>query len=306
MQCSTSSANSSSASTSDEILTFRYVWPLKIAKRLINTGEKAILHVSPPFCTAYNGCQFTWILRMCDEHVLEMTNLDSFIDEPNSSSRVNVTLYYKNGPTTDITLHSASIFVTNFNGKKILKDTQLDGQEYTLGSGWSPTSSTKNSSWNEFSNYVHNNVGTNISVCVELKIKSTWFQPLNYLPSLNSANFKLEFLCEKILKEIFTRQLIVPDEEIFDKQKDKFAYHRHVYYFACQEIEKRLDENIKQELSTVTVQTVFAHIYFNHVIMAETACFEDFVDILEASVAVHFPALKRECERFICREVMVD
>lgn len=50
---------------------------------------------------------------------------------------------------------------------------------------------------------------------------------------------------------------------------------------------------------------VFAHIYFNHVIMAETACFEDFVDILEASVAVHFPALKRECERFICREVMV-
>lgn len=39
--------------------------------------------------------------------------------------------------------------------------------------------------------------------------------------------------------------------------------------------------------------------------MAETACFEDFVDILEASVAVHFPSLKRECERFICREVMV-
>lgn len=257
MHCSTSTPNSTIPSTSDEILTFRYVWPLKITKRLINTGEKAILHVSPPFCTAYNGCQFTWLLRMCDEHVLEMANLDLFNDEINTnSSRVNVTLYYKSGPTTDITLNSATIFVTNSNGKKILKDTKLDGQEYTLGSGWSPTSLGNFDSWKDFSDYVHNNVGIHISVCVELKIKSSWFQPLNYLPSLESVNSKLEILCEKILKEIFSGQLCVPDSDIFDKEKDKFAYHRHIFYFACQEVEKRLDENIKNELSTVTVQTV--------------------------------------------------
>lgn len=39
--------------------------------------------------------------------------------------------------------------------------------------------------------------------------------------------------------------------------------------------------------------------------MAETVCFEDFVEILEASITTNFPELLRECERFICREVMV-
>lgn len=45
--------------------------------------------------------------------------------------------------------------------------------------------------------------------------------------------------------------------------------------------------------------------YFEQVIQAEAAFFEDYVDILNALPAVQFPALKRECERFICQEVML-
>ena len=50
---------------------------------------------------------------------------------------------------------------------------------------------------------------------------------------------------------------------------------------------------------------VFANLYFNRVINEEAECFEDFVDLLVASFAVHFSALKRECERYICRELML-
>ena len=251
------SRNIPTTSTSEEILNFRYVWPLKINKRLINTGEKAVLHVSPAFCTAFNGCQFTWLLRMCDERVLEMANLENFEDIPSGSGqRVNVTLYYKDGPTPDITLHSASISVSDSSGRKLLKDTPLEGHEYTLGSGWSPSISDKNENWRDFSDFVHNNVGTHISVVIDLKIKSNLFQPLNYLPSLENPNSKLELICEKILKEIFTQQLQVPDSDLFDVEKDKFAYHRHIFHFACQEVERRLDENLKDQLSSSKIQTV--------------------------------------------------
>lgn len=254
---------STSSSDLDDILNFRYQWTLKITKRLINAGEKALLHVSPPFCTAYNGCQFTWLLRMCDECVLEMANIDSFSDDIPSSSeleqqqRVNVTLYYKNGPTPDVTLHSASISVKDSTGRKLVDDIPLEGHDYTLGSGWSPTISSDNTAyWKEFSEYVHKNVGQHITVSVDLKIKSSLFQPLNYLPSLDSVNTKLEIICEKVLKEIFTQQITVPDADIFDKEKNKFSYHRHVFYFACQEIEKRLDESLRKDISTCKIQTV--------------------------------------------------
>jgi hypothetical protein len=53
------------------------------------------------------------------------------------------------------------------------------------------------------------------------------------------------------------------------------------------------------------VEATFAHTYFTRIINEETECFEDYVDLLVASFAVHFPALKRECEHFICRELLL-
>lgn len=50
---------------------------------------------------------------------------------------------------------------------------------------------------------------------------------------------------------------------------------------------------------------MYAHLYFDKVIQQEAEFFEDYVEILIASPAVHFPALKKECERFICQEVML-
>jgi hypothetical protein len=66
------------------------------------SGENTILNVSPPFCTAYNGVQFTWLIRVCDEFILDT-------DDENESNRrlVNITLYYKDGPAQDIQLSEA-------------------------------------------------------------------------------------------------------------------------------------------------------------------------------------------------------
>lgn len=49
---------------------------------------------------------------------------------------------------------------------------------------------------------------------------------------------------------------------------------------------------------------MFAYYYFNTVIVREAECFEDFLEALDASRHVQFPALRRECERYICAEVM--
>ena len=48
----------------------------------------------------------------------------------------------------------------------------------------------------------------------------------------------------------------------------------------------------------------FAHVYFKQVLLNEVKCFEDFISLMEGIISAHLPALKREAERFICREVM--
>lgn len=85
----------------DAEISFRYSWQLKVSQRLLSSGEKAILNVSPSFCTAYNGVQFTWLLRLCDDFVLD---LEDYEDENQNQRLVNATLYYKDGPSRDVSL----------------------------------------------------------------------------------------------------------------------------------------------------------------------------------------------------------
>lgn len=72
------------------------------------------MNVSPTFCTAYNGVQFSWLIKICDECVLDMD------DESNAADRrfVNITLYYKDGPAQEIKLTEAKISVNDENGKR--------------------------------------------------------------------------------------------------------------------------------------------------------------------------------------------
>lgn len=82
-------------------------------------SDSSVLHVSPAFCTAFNGVQFTWLLRMCDfEDLAEIDGTDGAgedtlgregsmdSDAQPKEKKINVTLYYKDGPARDVTLKS--------------------------------------------------------------------------------------------------------------------------------------------------------------------------------------------------------
>uniref|UniRef100_A0A915N7G1 Uncharacterized protein n=1 Tax=Meloidogyne javanica TaxID=6303 RepID=A0A915N7G1_MELJA len=138
------------------------------------------------------------------------------------------------------------------------------------------------------------------------------FQPLQYLPSIDSPlSDKLESLCAQVLEEIRSNQLKVPDVEFFDPKANKYALYRHVYLFACQVIFERFTNNEWAMLKNSAelkekISNIFAHYYFNKIIVTEAECFEDFLEALDASMHVQFPALRRECERYICAEVIAE
>ncbi|KAL3095970.1 hypothetical protein niasHS_005729 [Heterodera schachtii] len=323
-----------------EFVTFRYTWPVRITERLIGAGESAILNVSPAFCTAFNGVQFTWLLRICEEEILPAdisdqsegdTSMDSsyfasggdddeleMVQQQQQQRKVNITLYYKEGPARDVKLSGGNISIRNSEG--ILFDNMpLRNLEYTKGGGWSPISDEglggrQRDEQRKFSEFIHDHVGKQITVRVQMKMPASLFQPLQYLPSIESPQSdKLSALCAVVLDEIRQNKLKVPDVEHFDFKTDKYALYRHVFQFGCSEVFDRFLKNLKsfgdgldEKELLGKIQNVFAHYYFNTVIVREAECFEDFLEALDASRHVQFPALRRECERFICTEVMAE
>nr|CAD2191162.1 unnamed protein product [Meloidogyne enterolobii] len=324
-------ATNTRISNDEELITFRYTWPVKITERLISLEETAILNVSPPFCTAYNGVQFTWLLRICEENILfnEGISNESTLSNGNynekkncfvGKKKVNITLYYKDGPARDVRLHGGEISILNSKGL-IFEEMPLCELEYIKGGGWSPINNmcVENNNINsisaeqlKFIEFIHSHVGRHISVRIKLEMPVSLFQPLQYLPSIDSPlSDKLESLCAQVLEEIRSNQLKVPDVEFFDPKADKYALYRHVYLFACQVIFERFTNNEWAMLKNSAelkekISNIFAHYYFNKIIVTEAECFEDFLEALDASMHVQFPALRRECERYICAEVIAE
>jgi hypothetical protein len=132
-------------------------------------------------------------------------------------------------------------------------------------------------------------------------MKTFWFLPLGYLPEIDARDNKLREECEEVLQQMLDGKLTIPDVDLFDVERDRYAFHRHCFLFGCKEIIRRcqglaIDED--------KVQTVFSSVYCKRVI-EEAECFEDFVELLEASFDVHFTYLIKECEKHVCREVML-
>lgn len=56
------------------------------------------------------------------------------------------------------------------------------------------------------------------------------FQPMQYLPSIESPfSGKLEVICAKVLDQICTKQLSVPDMEFFDPKVRKLKLLKKIY-----------------------------------------------------------------------------
>ncbi|MFH4979483.1 hypothetical protein AB6A40_006192 [Gnathostoma spinigerum] len=277
-----------------DMVTFRYEWPVKVCRRLIDEGDSLILNVSPAFSTSFNGVQFTWALRLSDECVAS-ENLDD------GGSCVNIFLYYKDGPTQDISILGARINIADSDGKTMFSDLTIDEEEYTRGSGWSANTTVEQRI--ELTRFVHQNVDKVIRVVADISINTEMFSPWRYLPQLDSTTGLVESTCRKFLKEVQEDISIIPDSDIILEnvdETDPFAVHRHIFNYGLKEVELRSGSNCDPK----KVKNVFANIYFSEFLVPEMECYEDFVDMIVGARRHHIPALIREAERYICREII--
>ncbi|XGW19731.1 hypothetical protein V3C99_003516 [Haemonchus contortus] len=290
----------------DDFITFQYTWPLKISQRLLENSEAIVLNVSPPFSTAYNGVQFTWALRLSDECVVSTCE---YAAVP-SVRRVFVLLYYKDGPCTDVTVEEAkaSVICPQTGAELFTGFSSENAREFTKGSGW-PLLLDK-SLEKTFTDYVHNNIDAQLNVVVDVKFKSSLYDPLSYLPNVEKAcrSQRIEKTCEDFIKAYFDNSVDIPNLDLLRAQGDKFSMHRLVFLFGCDRVEKECfsDQEELTELSLNLLRSTFAHVYFEKVLMREVQCFEDFISLLEGIGQAHIPPLRKEIERFICREVISE
>ncbi|KIH63060.1 hypothetical protein ANCDUO_06648 [Ancylostoma duodenale] len=272
-------------------------------KGMLLENETIVLNVSPAFSTAYNGVQFTWALRLSDECVVSTCESASVP----SVRQVLVLLYYKDGPCSDVTVEEAraTIFCPQTGEELFSGFSSENSREFTKGSGWPlPLEKSKQSA---FTNFVHHNIDKPLNIVVDIKFKNSLFDPLSYLPDVERAcrSQRIEKACAKFITDYYNNAIDIPNLDLLRAQDDKFSMHRLVFLFGCDRVEKECFHE-KEGLTEHTLNLTFAHVYFERVLMREVQYFEDFISLLEGIGQAHIPPLRKEIERFICREVMSE
>lgn len=282
---------SCSDSKHDDGLCFQYEWVVKVCKRSIGNGESAILNVSPAFSTAYNGVQFTWALRL-NEDCLAPGCSES------KSNGINVFLYYKDGPAQDVTVLEASVKIADSEGRIVFSGLSIAEEEWTRGSGWPlqtvPAEHTK------LTEFMRSNVNSIVRISVDIRMCAKAFSPLCYLPHLGRTSRRLEATCRSVLEEVETNAITVPDLDLLLEGGEMFAVHRKVFTFGCTEVENRMRGSCDEK----QIKNVFANIYFTEFVLPNVTYFEDLIEVIEGTRSHHIPALTREAERFLCREII--
>ncbi|KAH7728438.1 putative polysaccharide biosynthesis protein [Aphelenchoides avenae] len=216
---------------------------------------------------------------------------------------VRVSLYYKDGPVQDVTLSSGKISIIDASGLRILSDLPLEGTSYTKGSGWSQCLYAESGKMDKFSEYIRNNVGAQITVVAELSIARTWFQPMKYLPATSGVSKEVEETCQQVLSEILHDELVLPNVEKLLAMENKYEVHKHIFDFALTQVSKRCGLVIQLEKDLI--ERVVSNVYFDSVLNETATCFEDYLEILQW-LGHDYRYLKAACERFICREVLME
>ncbi|VDM84040.1 unnamed protein product [Strongylus vulgaris] len=140
------------------------------------------------------------------------------------------------------------------------------------------------------------------------RFKNSLFDPLSYLPDVERAcrSQRIEKTCEKFVNDYFNNAVDIPNLDLLRAQDDKFSMHRLVFLFGCDRVEKECfgEQEGLAEHTLNLVRSIFAHVYFERVLMREVHYFEDFIALLEGIGQAHIPPLRKEIERFICSNVM--
>ncbi|CAI5437692.1 unnamed protein product [Caenorhabditis angaria] len=273
----------------------------KFKKKQIE-DESIILNVSRPFSTSYKHVQFTWALRLTDEYVLSNS---SAVD---SNRHVLLHLYYKEGPCPEVGVEQVRAQIIDpVTNETLFVGLELGQTEFQRGSGW-PIHVEKERRA-EFTEFVHRRVDSNLLVVVEIRMKNSLFEPLNYLPDVESAfrSQRIEKACDKFVDDVIEGKIRIPDLEHVDEQHaDKFSIHRLIFIYGVDTVSRQLAENEQNEACEQLVKNTFAHIYFERVLSREMHMFDDFINLLDGVTYAHIPALRKEVERFICREIIKE
>ncbi|GMT28922.1 hypothetical protein PFISCL1PPCAC_20219, partial [Pristionchus fissidentatus] len=295
-----------STSDDDDLIGFQYIWPVRVHKRQIDNGDSMVLNVSPPFTTALNGVAFTWALRLCDECVVAAPG-----DHGATSLRqVFLMLYYKEGPAPEILLEHVKMTIHDHSTGNELLSFPLTVDVADLNKGMGCPMTLDAESQNAFTTFIHTQIDKFLEIRCDFKLKSSLFKPLSYLPSVDTAcrSLRIDKAVNQFIEDLTSGKLVVPSLEEDDGQ-DKFASHRRAFMFGCDHVEHEClregrvgdeDELLKHVRSTL------AHKYFNGILLHGVHYFEDFVSLIEGVLEAKLPPLKRECERFICREIMAE
>ncbi|CDR32795.1 BTB domain-containing protein [Caenorhabditis elegans] len=159
----------------------------------------------------------------------------------------------------------------------------------------------------EFTELVHKKVDSNLLVVVEIKMKESLFEPLNYLPDVETAfrSQRIEKAVNKFVDDVINGKIRIPDLEHVDEKADKFSVHRLIFIYGVDSVSREISDNEQQsEICEQLVRNTFAHIYFERVLSREITYFDDFVTLVEGLTFAHLPALRKEVERFICQKVI--
>lgn len=276
----------------NDVVVFQYDWPVKVCRRLIGGGDSLILNLSPAFSTAFSGVMFTWALRLSDESVVsELSDTET--------SDVNVFLYYKDGPTQDVSIIEAKVNVADSDGMILFSGMSIDEEEWTKGSGW--PARTNRQQQDRFTKFVRESVNKVIRISITFSMGVRAFSPLSYFPQVDRVSRLVESACLTYLNDVDEDPTVVPDMDLNEKS-DPFAMHRLIFIHGCKEISQRLQSKGDCDIKQVT--NVLANVYFTECILPKVEYFEDFIEVLDGIRANHITALYREAERFICREII--
>ncbi|CAI4230080.1 unnamed protein product [Auanema sp. JU1783] len=292
-----SSGDGSGFDENHETISFQYPWSLRVCQRLLENNEAAVLNVSPPFTTSFNGVQFTWALRLSDECVVSQNS------DP-SVPYIFIHIYYKDGPCQDVIVEEAKAHIScSQTGEVLFSDLQLGLKEFTKGSGWPLKVEDERQS--AFTCFIQQRIDCVLNVVVTIKLKTTLFEPFNYLPDVETSQ-RIERHCLQFIQNVQESNMIIPEADRLVSQ-NKFSMHRLVFLHGCDLVERECSEDRTREPCEHflnLVRSTFARVYFNKILMKEVECLEDFVTLLEGVIEAHIPPLRRELERFICQEVL--
>ncbi|CAL2029531.1 hypothetical protein CAEBREN_24418 [Caenorhabditis brenneri] len=290
---------STSGGAEDSVIAFQYPWALKVCRRQIE-DESILLNVSRPFSTSYKHVQFTWALRLTDEYVLSN---NAAVD---SNRHVLLHLYYKEGPCPEVAVEEVRAQILDpATNETLFAGLALTPTEFSRGSGW-PIHVEKERRA-EFTEFLHKSVDSNLLVVVEIRMKESLFEPLNYLPDVETAfrSQRIEKAVHKFVDDVINGKIRIPDlEHVDEKQADKFSVHRLIFIYGVDTVSREISENDQHsDICEQLVRNTFAHIYFERVLSREIKYFDDFVTLVEGLTYAHLPALRKEVERFICSEI---